>query len=110
MGVKVISEKVEALPTPPAVGGTAQQVRAMGLKVGDVIRGKSHPTSHTETELTVLWIGLWAAMFRVRRHNGDGIWSEPTESSSWDLTCREWSLVPQEEHWRKDDAESKSVD
>jgi len=84
---------LKALPTPPAVGGPAQQARAMGLKVGDVIRGKTHEQANTETELTVMWLGLWAAMFRVRRRNGDGVWSEPTESSSWDLTCRNWYLV-----------------
>jgi hypothetical protein len=77
-----------ALPRPPAVGGVAQQAQAMGLKVGDVIRGKTHPASRTETELTLLWIGMWAAMFRVRRRNNDGVWSEPIESSSW-----EWRLV-----------------
>jgi hypothetical protein len=87
----------KTLPTPPAIGGPAQQVRAMGLKVGDVIRGKTHECSNTETELTVLWIGMWAAMFKVRRRNGKGGWSEPRESSSWDLTCREWKLIVADE-------------
>jgi len=82
-----------ALPTPPAVGGPGRQARAMGLKVGDVIRGKTHEQANTETELTVLWLGLESAMFGVRRRNGDGVWSEPSESAAWDLTCREWHLV-----------------
>jgi len=94
-----------ALPTPPAVGGPAQQARAMGLKVGDVILGKTHEKSSTETELTVLWLGLWAAMFRVRRRNGDGVWSAPTESSSWDLTCRDWYLTGE----NADESADKSV-
>jgi hypothetical protein len=84
---------VIALPTPSSEGGPAQQARAMGLKVGDVIRGKTHDKSSTEAELKVLWIGLWAVMFRVRRRNGSGAWSEPRESSSWDLTCRNWYLL-----------------
>jgi hypothetical protein len=88
---------VKPLPTPPAVGGPAQQVRAMGLKVGDVIRGKTHELSNTEAELKVLWVGLWAVMFQVRRRNGDGGWSEPRESSSWDLSCRDWRLIVSDE-------------
>ena len=87
------------LPTPAAFSnsGPAQQVRAMGLKVGDVIRGKTHPHSKTEAELTVLWIGIWMVVFQVRRRNNEGKWSEPIESSSWDLTCRDWYLIVDDE-------------
>ena len=79
------------------VGEVADQCRALGLEIGDTIFGREEGPSGCwhEAELTLLWLGREAAVFREReRTNANPEWSEPRESGDWTLECRNWSKVP----------------
>ena len=72
---------------------TAEQCRAMGLKVGDTIEGREE-AGHTywhEARLTLLWLGEQVAVFsETSRSNVRPQWSDPEECANWTLDCREW--------------------
>lgn len=77
---------------------TADQVRELGLSVGDVIVGRENRGHEwSDTELTLLFIGKEVAVFSERnRSSVEGViskWSKPKESASWNLQFRDWVKV-----------------
>ena len=79
------------------IGEVADQCRALGLEIGDTIFGlEEGPDGFWhEAELTLLWLGQEAAVFREReRTNVFKEWSKPRESGDWTLECRDWRKVP----------------
>lgn len=79
------------------VGEVADQCRALGLEIGDTIFGREECEGGCwhEAELTLLWLGDEAAVFREReRSNVFQEWSKPRESVDWTLECRDWRKVP----------------
>ena len=82
------------------VGEVADQCRALGLEIGDTIFGREECEGGCwhEAELTLLWLGDEAAVFREReRSNVFQEWSKPRESGDWTLECRDWRKVPNAE-------------
>lgn len=75
---------------------TADQVRELGLSVGDVIVGRENwGHEWSDAELTVLFIGKQVAVFSERtRSTIEGVmakkWSKPYETSDWMLEFRDW--------------------
>jgi len=74
---------------------TADQCRAMGLTVGDKIVGReTHSSGWSESELTVLFIGLEVVVFSERQRDSNcARWWSEGESADWTLECREWKKV-----------------
>lgn len=70
----------------------ADQVRELGLSVGDVIVGREeYSDGWCDAELTLLFIGKEVAVFNVReRSNRDQSWNESCESGNWTLAHRAW--------------------
>ena len=77
-------------------GEVADQCRALGLQVGDTIIGREEGDGcWHEAELTLLWMGEEAAVFRERtRCNTRPEWSEPREAGDWTLEWRDWRKTP----------------
>lgn len=74
----------------------SDQVRAMGLAVGDTIRGIEDygDGEWNEAELTLLWVGDEIAVWRERgRSRLTPDWVDHGESASWTLDCRQWHKV-----------------
>ena len=73
----------------------ADQIRALGLKVGDTIEGTEHATTWwNTTRLTLLWVGeAEAAWSAVYKSSDASYWSLPRESTNWDLRWREWRKI-----------------
>lgn len=75
---------------------TADQVRELGLSIGDVIKGReSWGREWNDAELTLLFVGKTVAVFRERdRSTTNGVmiekWSKPKETADWTLECRDW--------------------
>lgn len=75
---------------------TADQVRELGLSVGDVIVGRENwGHEWSDVELTLLFVGEEVAVFRERnRSTEDGVmtekWSKPKETANWTLAFRDW--------------------
>lgn len=75
----------------------AEQARAMGLKVGDVIVGREfRACSHwwQETRLTLVWMGQSVCVWKTESRNkalpefhGD------REKADWELANRDWYLA-----------------
>jgi hypothetical protein len=74
---------------------TADQVRELGLSVGDVIIGReSYGLDWSDSELTLIFVGDEVAIFSERnRNNLNGAWTEPRECSNWTLSFRDWVKV-----------------
>ena len=74
----------------------AEQCRALGLKIGDIIIGREQGTDYWhEAELTLLWLGNNTAVFQERSRAIDNPeWSKPIESGDWSLAYRDWYKVP----------------
>ena len=74
----------------------AEQCRALGLKIGDIIIGREQSTDYWhEAELTLLWLGSSTAVFQERSRAIDNPeWSKPIESGDWSLAYRDWYKVP----------------
>ena len=75
---------------------TAQRAKAMGLIVGDTIRGieRASGGGWHEALLTLLWIGNELAVWRERsRSSTHAIWEDGGEVSDWVLDCRPWVVV-----------------
>ena len=78
----------------------AEDVRAFGLKIGDIIVGKEGGDGWwNETRLTLLWIGkekcVWKHQWRGNHGPING-WHDDGEKANWTLSCREWFLEPNE--------------
>jgi hypothetical protein len=74
---------------------TAEQCRAMGLKVGDTIQGReTYGDIWNDARLTLLFIGEQEAVFRAKsRSSLEPDWQDDGESADWTLDCREWVKV-----------------
>ena len=85
----------ESLPTPPPGATSADQVRAMGLQVGDRIMGiAENLDGYHEALLEVLWIGAQVVVFKAQcRYGADADWEPPYESGAWSLAFRPWTKV-----------------
>ena len=77
---------------------SADQVRGLGLTVGDTIQGREAVGDQWhEARLTLLWLGTVYTAFIVSgrssrpRENID--WSRPCESMNWNLGCRDWQRI-----------------
>ncbi len=70
----------------------ADQVRHLGLQVGDTIIGREqYGRSWHEAKLTLLWFGQTEAAWMERERSSESPgWSEPEEAVNWTLDCREW--------------------
>ncbi len=72
---------------------TAEQCRALGLKVGDTIEGREdfHDGSWAVTRLTLLWLGSEVAVWSATEHSSEQAeWSPAEESADWTLEWRDW--------------------
>ena len=82
---------------PPAFGmNTADQCRAMGLAVGDIIVGReTYGDEWSESRLELLFVGESVAVFReyVRNNYGQPEWRKDGESGNWTLNCKQWSKL-----------------
>lgn len=74
---------------------TADQCRALGLKVGDTIEGREEDGSYWhEARLTLLWIGEEVAVWSAStRSNFYPAWSAPEEGDDWTLDDRDWYRI-----------------
>lgn len=75
---------------------TADECRALGLRIGDTIFGREEGGRGYwhEARLTLLWLGEEEAMWRVQtRSSQRAEWSEPEEAGDWMLGCRDWRKV-----------------
>lgn len=78
---------------------SADQVRELGLSVGDVIVGRENwGNEWSDAELTLLFVGKEVAVFSERNLSTvEGRmtekWSKPKETASWTLAYRDWVKV-----------------
>jgi hypothetical protein len=92
---------------PPSVGSSAvvrlgsghgashaEQARSLGIVVGDAIIGREYygEDGWSEAEITLLWLGNEACVWRHRWRNANNpeLWYNGGEQVNWSLTCREW--------------------
>lgn len=89
-------EKNDPLPWP-TTRNLADQIREMGLQIGDTIIGREGDDDGIwwhEERLTLLWVGKSAAVFRVeRREKNAPKWKDDGEASNWTLDARKWFLA-----------------
>ena len=76
----------------------ADQVRALGLKVGDTIegtwQGEYSRAWWNTVRLTLLWVGKDVAVWSETNTSSiNPKWSKPKECTSWDLSYRDWRKV-----------------
>jgi hypothetical protein len=73
----------------------ANQCRAMGLRVGDIIDGTAREGARWHrARLTLLWLGRTEAAWEMTEcSDRKPAWSSPRESVDWDLSQRDWSRV-----------------
>ena len=88
----------EAQPVPLIRSGKrhcADQVREMGLKVGDVIVGREGRNGWWgEQRLTLLYIGEQICVWRSEnRTDSQPEFQDCGEAAGWGLECRDWYLV-----------------
>jgi hypothetical protein len=71
---------------------TADQVRELGLSVGDVIVGREeYSDGWCDAELTLLFVGKEVAVFNKRtRSNRAPSWNDVRENGNWTLAFRDW--------------------
>lgn len=76
---------------------SAEQVRELGLAVGDTIQGRKKVDGDWyEARITLLWIGATHAAWIVSGRSSrprEGDWSAPHEAMQWDLAWREWERI-----------------
>ena len=81
----------------PTSTTTADQVRELGLSVGDVIVGREYVSfAWNDAELTLLFVGKQIAVFsqRTRHTSYDNFdWQDRGESATWTLAQRDWQIV-----------------
>ena len=80
----------------PTSHTTADQVREMGLAIGDVIVGReTFGSNWRESELTLLFVGKKVAVFKERCRNiMEPSWQDNGETATWTLAHRDWKLQP----------------
>jgi hypothetical protein len=73
----------------------AEQIKALGLVVGDTIFGREeHGRYWHEARLTLLWVGEELAVWREQsRCQDEPEWQDMGEVSDWSLDCRQWKKV-----------------
>jgi len=73
----------------------ASQCHELDLKIGETIIGIERCSNYwSEAELTLLWVGATAAVFRVRERTlVRPEWTNKGESSTWNLSWRDWKKV-----------------
>jgi hypothetical protein len=79
-------------------GSSAEQIRELGLAVGDTIQGREEVGDYWhEARITLLWIGAthaaWIVSGRSSRPREGNAWSAPHEALQWDLSYREWERI-----------------
>lgn len=75
---------------------TADQCREMGLTVGDtIVRRQTYFSEEwSESELTVIFLGLQVAVFSERSRSSNAPrWRSKGESSNWTLDCHDWKII-----------------
>lgn len=89
------SMTAEYLPVPDPRASSAEQIRQMGLAVGDTIEGREeHGIWWEDSRLTLLWLGEQVAVWRVEsRAKSQPEWQDYGEGLNWDLSCRRWRRV-----------------
>jgi len=88
--------KRKMLGRAPNLKSSAMQVKALSLKVGDVIIGRqsSLNDSWSETKLKILWVGEDVAVFEEwNRCSEYRCWRRYGERADWQLDCRDWEIV-----------------
>ena len=74
----------------------ADEARSLGLKVGDVIRGREdYHGGWNEVRLTVLWMGERCVVYRRQwrgNYTPEGLWIDSGEVATFTLSCREYYL------------------
>jgi len=77
----------------------ADEIKSLGLKVGDTIRGKEGGAAPGrswwhEVRLTVLWIGEKEVVYRKqwRANHRPDKWHDEGEAANFTLSCREYYL------------------
>ena len=93
--VGVVDRRLVRLGCPHG-DNCADEARELGLKVGDIIRGKEGGNDWwNEARLTLLWIGdsvcVWRKQWRNKAGPSAG-WYDEGEAANWTLSCREWFL------------------
>ena len=85
------AENMIPLPFAPN-GDVADQIRALGLKVGDVIVGREQAGNYwNERRLTLLWFGKREAAWSLTaRGSAEPEWAFKGESVNWNLSSRRW--------------------
>lgn len=79
----------------------AQQLREMGVVVGDVIEGHESYAcgGWNHARLRILWMGdTEAVVFAQTKTDRNQEWMDVGEESSWTLHCRDWWKVPNEQN------------
>ncbi len=96
--------KADFLPQLPPGLSHAEQVRRLGLAVGDTIEGRDERFGNWwEARLTLLWIGQQIVAWRVQRRSAKAPdWRDEGESVAWTLDCRRWRRVSTETTTRKE--------
>jgi hypothetical protein len=87
--------KLEKLKTPRS-RHCADQVREMGISVGDAIIGRETYSTGvwSEAKLTVIFIGKQECVFNTMSRNTDKPkWRSNGESTSWSLNYRDWYKI-----------------
>ena len=71
----------------------ADEIKSLGLKVGDTIMGKEGGNGWWhEVRLTVLWIGAKEVVYQKQwraNHHPDA-WHDDSETANFTLSCREY--------------------
>lgn len=76
----------------PKSFNVADQVRELGLQLGDMIEGWEGAHG---ARLVLKFLGTEAAVFDEWLRVDDGTWRYLGESAEWDLGCRDWVRVEQ---------------
>ena len=76
----------------PKSSEVADQVRELGLQLGDMIEGSE---GDHRARLVLKYLGAEVAVFDEWVHVDDGTWRYLGESAEWDLGCRDWVRVEQ---------------
>jgi hypothetical protein len=93
---------LESKPLPkPLCRYVADQVRELGLQIGDVIVGREGSDEDgyrpwwNENRLTLKYIGNQLCVWDLeRRSDLHQTFTLKKEESNWNLTCREWYKLP----------------
>lgn len=94
--VRPSATQLRQLPPAPLTN-CADQCRALGLKVGDVIVGREGRYVWRDARLELVWLGETAALFvHSTRTSHEPTWQVKGETANWTLAARDWCLAPPE--------------